>query len=143
MVQAAQIGKQNIAQESMVSFKKRSCTVLHHQKTALLVQQHTTSSAIEQTLDVYVIDDATLKKIDTSKASDTEKVFNLIKIIEKTVEQQGVNAAYLVSIAEKAELLVKLFENRQKTTKETLEELKEIVKEMNATQKEQVGPSRR
>ncbi len=108
------------------------------QKTALLVQQHTTSSAIEQTLDVYVIDDATLKKIDTSKASDTEKVFNLIKIIEKTVEQQGVNAAYLVSIAEKAELLVKLFENRQKTTKETLEELKEIVKEMNATQKEQV-----
>ena len=110
MVQAAQIGKQNIAQESMVSFKKRSCTVLHHQKTALLVQQHTTSSAIEQTLDVYVIDDATLKKIDTSKASDTEKVFNLIKIIEKTVEQQGVNAAYLVSIAEKAELIVILHE---------------------------------
>lgn len=94
----------------MVSFKKRSCTVLHHQKTALLVQQHTTSSAIEQTLDVYVIDDATLKKIDTSKASDTEKVFNLIKIIEKTVEQQGVNAAYLVSIAEKAELIVILHE---------------------------------
>jgi len=109
MVQAARSGKQNIAQESMVSFKKRSCTVLHHQKTALLVQQHTTS-AIEQTLDVYVIDDATLKKIDTSKASDTEKVFNLIKIIEKTVEQQGVNAAYLVSIAEKAELIVILHE---------------------------------
>ncbi len=109
MVQGARSGKQNIAQESMVSFKKRSCTVLHHQKTALLVQQHTTS-AIEQTLDVYVIDDATLKKIDTSKASDTEKVFNLIKIIEKTVEQQGVNAAYLVSIAEKAELIVILHE---------------------------------
>ena len=106
-------------------------------KTALLVQQHTTGSAIGTTLEVCEINEKTLKRIEESKASDTEKVFNLIKSIEKTAEQLGNTAPYLVSIAEKAEYLVKLFENRQQNTKETLEKLKEIIKEINAAQKEQ------
>jgi len=106
-------------------------------KTALLVQQHTTGSAIGPTLDICEINEETLKRIEGSKASDTEKVFNLIKSIERTVEQQGNNAPYLISIAEKAELLIKLFEDRQKSTKETLEKLMEIIREINAAQKEQ------
>jgi len=106
-------------------------------KTALLVQQHTTGSAIGTTLEVCEINEKTLKRIEESKASDTEKVFNLIKSIEKTAEQLGNTAPYLVSIAEKAEHLVKLFEDRQQNTRETLEKLKEIIKEINAAQKEQ------
>jgi type I restriction enzyme R subunit len=106
-------------------------------KTALLVQQHTTGSAIGPTLDICEINEETLKRIEGSKASDTEKAFNLIKSIERTVEQQGSTAPYLISIAEKAELLIKLFEDRQMTTKETLEKLKEIIREINAAQKEQ------
>lgn len=106
-------------------------------KTAYLVQKYTTSSKIGQTLDIFEIDENTLKRIEESNASDTEKIFNLIKSLEKTVELQRNNAPYLISIAEKAELLVKLFENRQKTTKETLEGLKEITEEINTAQKEQ------
>jgi type I restriction enzyme R subunit len=106
-------------------------------KTALLVQQHTSGSAIETTLDICEINEETLKRIEESKVSDTEKVFNLIKSIEKTAEQLGITSPYLVSIAEKAELLVKLFEDRQLSTKETLEKLKEIIREINAAQKEQ------
>jgi type I restriction enzyme R subunit len=106
-------------------------------KTALLVQQHTTGSAIGTTLDICEINEETLKRIEESKASDTEKVFNLIKSIEKTAEQLGNTSPYLISIAEKAELLVKLFENRQLSTKETLEKLKEIIREINTAQKEQ------
>jgi len=106
-------------------------------KTALLVQQYTTGSAIEPTLEVCEIDEETLKRIEESKASDTEKVFNLIKSIKKTADQLGNTAPYLISIAEKAELLVRLFEDRQQNTKETLEKLKEIIKEINAAQKEQ------
>jgi len=107
------------------------------QKTALLVQQHTTSSVIGPTLEVCEINEETLKRIEESNVSDTEKIFNLIKSIEKTVEQLGNTAPYLVSIAEKAEHLVKLFEDRQQSTKETLEKLKEIIEEINTTQKEQ------
>jgi type I restriction enzyme R subunit len=106
-------------------------------KTALLVQQYTNGSAIGPTLEVCEINEETLKRIEESKASDTEKVFNLIKSIEKTAEELGNNAPYLISIAKKAELLVELFEDRQKNTKETLEKLKEIIKEINAAQKEQ------
>ena len=108
-------------------------------KTALLVQQHTTSSVIGPTLEVCEINEETLKRIEESNASDTEKVFNLIKSIEKTAEQFGKVSPYLISIAERAELLVKLFENRQKSTKETLEKLMEIIKEINDAQKEQTG----
>ncbi|HOR93676.1 MAG TPA: HsdR family type I site-specific deoxyribonuclease [Spirochaetota bacterium] len=107
------------------------------QKTALLVQQHTTSSVIGPTLEVCEINEETLKRIEESNVSDTEKIFNLIKSIEKTAEQLGNTAPYLVSIAEKAEHLVKLFEDRQQSTKETLEKLKEIIEEINTTQKEQ------
>lgn len=106
-------------------------------KTALLVQQHTTSSVIGPTLEVCEINEETLKRIEESNASDTEKVFNLIKSIEKTAEQLGRPAPYLISIAEKAEHLIKLFEEKQQSTKETLEKLKEIIEEINTAQKEQ------
>ena len=51
--------------------------------------------------------------------------------------RRGDEAPYLVSIAQKAELLIKLYENRQKTTQETLEEMKKIIAEINAAQREQ------
>jgi type I restriction enzyme R subunit len=106
-------------------------------KTALLVQKHTTSSEIKPTLEVCEINEATLRRIEESKASETEKVFNLIKSIERTVEEQGGNSPYLFSIAEKAELLVKMYRMRQKNTQETLEELKKIIEEINDARKEQ------
>jgi len=106
-------------------------------KTAELVQKHTQSSLIEPALEIYEINEETLKKIEESNASNTEKVFNLIKSIEKTLEKRGKDSPYLVSIAEKAELLVKMFEERQKTTQETLEELRKLIEEINSAKKEQ------
>jgi len=106
-------------------------------KTALLVQKHTKSSDIRPTLEVCEINETTLRRIEESKASETEKVFNLIKSIERTVEEQSGNSPYLFSIAEKAELLVKMYKMRQKNTQETLEELKKIIEEINDARKEQ------
>ena len=106
-------------------------------KTALLVQKHTKSSDIRPTLEVCEINEKTLRRIEESKASETEKVFNLIKSIERTVEEQSGNSPYLFSIAEKAELLVKMYKMRQKNTQETLEELKKIIEEINDARKEQ------
>ena len=106
-------------------------------KTALLVQRHTSCSAIKPTLDICQINEETLRRIEGSKASDTEKIFNLIKSIEKTADQIGNTSPYLVSIAEKAEFLVEQYKSRQKNTQETLEELKKIIKEINDASKEQ------
>jgi len=107
-------------------------------KTAKLVQEYTKSGKIEPTLDVYEIDENTLKRIEESNASDTEKIFNLLKNIEKTLEIEGKNLPYLVSIAERAELILELYRNRQKNTQETLEELKKIIDEINSAKKEQL-----
>lgn len=92
-------------------------------KTAKLVQEYTKNSRIKSTLEVYEIDENTLKRLEESKASDIEKVFNLIKSIEKTIEMEGEKSLYLIPIGEKAEEIVKLYEEKKKTTEETLKEL--------------------
>ncbi len=107
-------------------------------KTALLMQKHTTIDKIKPSIEIFEINEYTLKKIEESKASDTEKIFNLIKDIEKTIEKEGIKSPYLISIKEKAENLVNLFKNKQKSTQETLEELKKIIDEINAAKKEQI-----
>lgn len=106
-------------------------------KTAQLVQEHTKSGVIKPTLDVYEINEETIKKIEESKSSDTEKVFNLLKGIIKTVTTQFDKSPYLISIGEKAEEIAKQFRDRQLTTQQVLEELKKIVEEMTTAQKEQ------
>ena len=106
-------------------------------KTIELVKKHTKSGEIQPTIDIFEINEETLEKIEKSKASDIEKVFNLIKSIERTVAQEGDTAPYLKSIAEKAEMLAKLFQDRQKTTRETLEVLKKIIEEIVTAKKEQ------
>jgi len=106
-------------------------------KTAKLVQEHTKSGVVKPALEVYRIDEGTLKRIEETKASDTEKVFNLIKGITKTVEDQFETSPYLISIGEKAEEIAERFKQRQLDTQRTLEELKKIIEEMNEAKKEQ------
>jgi len=55
--------------------------------------------------------------------------------LEKTVAREGETSPYLKSIAEKAEMLIQLFQNRQKSTQETLNELKKIIEEINTAKK--------
>ncbi|TYB90005.1 MAG: type I restriction endonuclease subunit R [Kosmotoga sp.] len=106
-------------------------------KTAILVQKHTKSSKILSTTEIYEIDEYTLERLEKSKASDTEKVFNLLKSIEKIIEGKGKTSPYLISIAERAEEIAESYKKRQKTTQLTLEELKKLVEEINKTKKEQ------
>jgi len=106
-------------------------------KTSKLVQEQTKSGKIKHALEIYEINEATLRKIDESKASDTEKVFNLIKSIAKTILDDVSRMPYLISIGERAELISQLFKERQKNSQETLEELKRLIQEINAAKKEQ------
>ena len=106
-------------------------------KTAELVQKHTKSGQIRATLEVYEINDNTLKLIEADGRSDTEKVFNLLKSIERLVLAESAKSLYLVSIGEKAELIAKLYKERQRNTQETLEALKSLIDETNAARKEQ------
>lgn len=107
-------------------------------KTAKLVQDNTKLGKIRSSLDVYEIDQNTLKKLDKSQSSDTEKVFNLLKSIERMVNEQFGKNPYLIPIGERAEAISQMFKQRQKDTQETLEDLKDIINDMNNAQKEKL-----
>jgi type I restriction enzyme R subunit len=106
-------------------------------KTARLVQERTESGAIKPALEVYEINEATLRKIEQSKASDTEKVFNLLKSIFDAIRLNLSREPFLISIGERAELIAELYRQRQKNTQETLKNLKELIAEINAARKQQ------
>ena len=106
-------------------------------KTAKLVQEHTKSGKIKSALEVYEINETTLKKIEESQASDTEKVFNLVKSIGNFVAKNGILSPYLFSIGDRAEKIVEAYIKNQDTTQKALEELRELIKEINQAQKEQ------
>jgi len=107
-------------------------------KTAELVQKYTKSEKIKSTLEVYEINEDTLKKLEEGNVSDTERIFNLVKSIEKAVNLESRHNPYLISIGARAEIISLLFKQRQKDTKETLEELKKIINEINEAKKEQI-----
>ncbi len=106
-------------------------------KTAELVKEHTSGGEIKASLDIYEIDGNTIRKIQESEATDTEKVFNLIRSIEITVSAKMKGEPYLISIGEKAEKIAEMYKSGQKSTEETLEALKELIEQINEARTEQ------
>lgn len=106
-------------------------------KTQQLVREYTKSGTIGLALEIFEIDEDTLRKIEESKEPDTKKVFNLIKSIEKIVREQGSEKPYLLSIGERAEITAARYKERQATTQMTLDALKDLTREINDAQKEE------
>jgi type I restriction enzyme R subunit len=92
-------------------------------KTARLVQEHTLGSIVRKPDAVYGIDSDTLRRLASEDRPDAVKVFNLLKAIRQIVEQQASEQPYLISIGQRAEAIVRAFEERQITTQETLRQL--------------------
>jgi type I restriction enzyme R subunit len=107
------------------------------EKTQQLVREYTKSGEIGLALDIFEINEETLRKIEESKVSDTKKVFNLLKSIERMVREQGDEKPYLLSIGERAERVAQLYKERQKNTQQTLDEFKDLIEEINEAQKEE------
>jgi len=106
-------------------------------KTALLVREHTDSGPIKPALEVYKINGETLEKIEQSAASETEKVFNLLKSILEAVRENAAAEPYLISIGERAERIAADYKQRQATTQQALKSLKDLVAEINAARERQ------
>lgn len=106
-------------------------------KTARLVQEHSHSGDIKGGLDVYEINENTLKKIEESSASDTEKIFNLIKSIDKAIREEAHQNPVLIPIGERALAIVDRFKSRLENSSETLESIKKLIEEYNEARKAQ------
>jgi type I restriction enzyme R subunit len=106
-------------------------------KTAKLVQENTACSPIKTSLEIYEINENTINKIQADNASDTEKVFNLLRSIQIAVEKDAGQNPYLRSIGEKADQISALFKQRQIDTKDALERAKEQINKWNTSKYEQ------
>ncbi len=63
-------------------------------------------------------------------------MFNLLKAIDQLTGENAAQEPYLISIGEKAELIAESFEERQKTTQATLEDLQKLIDEVRQARSE-------
>jgi len=70
-----------------------------------------------------------LESLRRSQSSDTNKVINLIKSIEATIEEKGSVAPYLISIGERAEAIREQFDERHVTTEAARKQLELLAAE--------------
>ncbi len=106
------------------------------EKIKELIKGAPVNATIKEELEIVEIDENTLKKLLSSKATDTEKVFNLLKSAELTINRNLEKEPYLIPLAERLEELTREYHNRQKNTKEMLNELKELSEEIVRVRKE-------
>lgn len=96
-------------------------------KTARLVQEHTAGSSIRPPDEIYAVgvDTELLRRLAEEERPDAVKVFSLLQAIRQIVEAAGHQQPYLIPIGERAEAIARYFEERQITTRETLQQLVE------------------
>jgi len=107
------------------------------QKTSDLVKKHVYSTDISSTLLIYEIKEDTLEALKKSDKSDNVKIINLRKSILKFIDDNQDTQPYLISIGEKAQTVIELYDARRITTLEALKRLEEITKEINQARREQ------
>ncbi len=107
------------------------------QKTSDLVKKHVYSTDISSTLPIYEIKEDTLEALKKSDKSDNVKIINLRKSIIKFIDDNQDTQPYLISIGEKAQTVIELYDDRRITTLEALKRLKEIIREINQAHREQ------
>lgn len=108
------------------------------QKTSDLVKKHVYSTDISSTLPIYEIKENTLEALKKSDKSDNVKIINLRKSILKFIDDNQDTQPYLISIGERAQTVIELYDDRRIMTLEALKRLEEIIREINQAHKEQV-----
>ena len=106
-------------------------------KTSDLVKKHVYTTDISSTLPIYEIKEDTLEALKKSNKSDNVKIINLRKSILKFIDDNQDTQPYLISIGEKAQDIIELYDDRRITTLEALKRLEEIIREINQARREQ------
>lgn len=106
-------------------------------KTSDLVKKHVYATDISSTLPIYEIKEDTLEALKKSGKSDNVKVINLRKSILKLIDDNQDTQPYLISIGEKVQAIIELYDDRRVTTLGTLKRLEEIIREINQARREQ------
>ena len=107
-------------------------------KTRELLQEHTDSDRFEMPGAIQELNAETLKRAQESQVSDSVKVLNLRKLLQKKVVDESRSKPFLISIGERAEALTEAYENRQLTTQQVLLEFGELAEQYQRASSERV-----
>ncbi len=96
-------------------------------KTAQLVREHTTTSALRELESEWELTPEALRSLAEEEGTETVKVFNLVIAIRRLVGERAGESPALISIGERAEKIAEDFDNQQKEAGEALESLLDIL----------------
>jgi type I restriction enzyme R subunit len=107
-------------------------------KTNDLIQEKIGIENLQPVNEFFEINEKTIEKIKESKKNDNTKVINLVKSIEKIAEENS-DDPFLIGLRERAEQVEELYEDRQLSTQQALEEMKKIYEDDLKRKKEQAA----
>jgi type I restriction enzyme R subunit len=105
-------------------------------KTNDLIQEKIGIENLQPANEFFEINEKTIEKIKESKKNDNTKVINLVKSIEKIAEENS-DDPFLIGLRERAEQVEELYEDRQLSTQQALDEMKKIYEDDLKRKKEQ------
>ena len=106
-------------------------------KTEMLIRQEASYEGLTKLSKAVIIDEKMLAALRNSDSSDTNKVINLIKNIQATVDEKGTVAPYLISIGERSDAIRDQFEERHITTEQARQQLELLAEETITSQQAQ------
>jgi type I restriction enzyme R subunit len=105
-------------------------------KTAEIVQQHTATQEVQTPTETHEIGDAALVALLLEEKPDTVKVFNLLKELYRLVAAKGREEPHLIPIGERAEAIRRAFEEQQLNSRQALEQVEALVRQLQEAQRE-------
>lgn len=105
-------------------------------KTRELLQNQAEGDLFAMPNEVYEINETTLQRLKQSDSSDTVKVLNLAKAVQKKVTDEAESNPFLRSIGERAEAAIEAFDERQTQTQDTLAEFMKLAEEYASAARE-------
>lgn len=106
-------------------------------KTNELIQSKIAGTTPNFNNEFFKINEKTIDKIKDTQDNNNTRVINLVKSIERIAEQES-DDPFLIGIKERAEAVQERYEDRQISTQEALEEIKNIYQEEIKRKKEQI-----
>lgn len=105
-------------------------------KTNNLIQEKIGIAKLEESNELFEINEKTIEKIKATNKNDNTKIINLVKSIEKIAEEESEDP-FLIGLLERAEAVEEQYENRQLSTQEALDEIRKIYEDDIKRKKEQ------
>lgn len=105
-------------------------------KTKELVRKHVDLDAVVDSLPLYKIDEKILERIEREKMPERTKIVNLYRSIIVHVQKTAKHEPYLYGLGDRAEEIIRRFQEKQTKSVETLNELIRIIKEITQSEAE-------